>query len=202
MAQSTIRYIFSKNHVSGNARKIGVTFIWWFTLNVDAQWVLDPTMLLKKEDYIEVCRNVPESKESFVFAYILDMTDEKRKMADQAAKTLGCSVRYLSADKVKKEDTIEKWLANFRDARYVITDSYHGTVFSLIFQKQFYTFYNTYHGNARMDCLKGVSGLEDRFLTEPANEFVEEIEYHAVEERINRMREVSESFWVKSLGGY
>lgn len=171
-------------------------------LGVDAQWVLDPTMLLKKEDYIEVCRNVPESKEPFVFAYILDMTDEQRKMADQAAKTLGCSVRYLSADKVKKEDTIEKWLANFRDARYVITDSYHGTVFSLIFQKQFYTFYNTYRGNARMDCLKGVSRLEDRFLTEPANEFVEEIEYHAVEERINRMREVSESFLVKSLGGY
>lgn len=83
-----------------------------------------------------------------------------------------------------------------------INDSYHGTVFSLIFQKQFYTFYNTYRGNARMDCLKGVSGLEDRFLTEPANEFVEEIEYHAVEERINRMREVSESFLVKSLGGY
>lgn len=138
----------------------------------------------------------------FVFAYILDMTDEKRQMAENTAKTLGCGVRYLSADKVKKEDTIEKWLANFRDARYVITDSYHGTVFSLIFQKQFYTFYNTYRGNARMDSLKGVSGLEDRFLTEPANEFVEEIEYHAVEERINRMREVSESFLVKSLGGY
>ena len=171
-------------------------------LGVDAQWVLDPTMLLKKEDYVEVCKNVPESKEPFVFAYILDMTDEKRRMAEQTAKTLGCVVRYLSADKVKKEDTIEKWLANFRDAKYVITDSYHGTVFSLIFQKQFYTFYNTYRGNARMDCLKEVSGLEDRFLTEPANEFVEEIEYHAVEERINRMREVSESFLIKSLGGY
>ena len=106
-------------------------------LGVDAQWVLDPTMLLKKEDYIDVCKNEPESNEPFVFAYILDMTDEKRQMAEKTAKTLGCGVRYLSADKVKKEDTIEKWLANFRDAKYVITDSYHGTVFSLIFQKQF-----------------------------------------------------------------
>lgn len=102
-----------------------------------------------------------------MFAYILDMTDEKRQMAENTAKTLGCGVRYLSADKVKKEDTIEKWLANFRDAKYVITDSYHGTVFSLIFQKQFYTFYNTYLGNARMDSLKKISGLEDWFITVP-----------------------------------
>ena len=157
-------------------------------LGVDAQWVLDPTMLLKKEDYIDVCKNEPESNEPFVFAYILDMTDEKRQMAEKTAKTLGCGVRYLSADKVKKEDTIEKWLANFRDAKYVITDSYHGTVFSLIFQKQFYTFYNTYRGNARMDSLKKISGLEDRFITVPVESLGREIDYADVEERVEKMR--------------
>lgn len=157
-------------------------------LGVDAQWVLDPTMLLKKEDYIDVCKNEPESNEPFVFAYILDMTDEKRQMAENTAKTLGCGVRYLSADKVKKEDTIEKWLANFRDAKYVITDSYHGTVFSLIFQKQFYTFYNTYRGNARMDSLKKISGLEDRFITVPVESLGREIDYADVEERVEKMR--------------
>lgn len=157
-------------------------------LGVDAQWVLDPTMLLKKEDYIEVCKNEPESNEPFVFAYILDMTDRKRQMAENTAKTLGCGVRYLSADKVKKEDTIEKWLANFCDAKYVITDSYHGTVFSLIFQKQFYTFYNTYRGNARMDSLKKISGLEDRFITKPVESLGREIDYADVEERVEKMR--------------
>lgn len=157
-------------------------------LDVDAQWVLDPTMLLKKENYIEVCKNEPESNEPLVFAYILDMTDEKRQMAENTAKTLGCGVRYLSADKVKKEDTIEKWLANFRDAKYVITDSYHGTVFSLIFQKQFYTFYNTYRGNARMDSLKKISGLEDRFITKPVESLGREIDYADVEERVEKMR--------------
>lgn len=168
-------------------------------LGVDAQWVLDPTMLLKKEDYLELCKDEPQSEEPYVFAYILDMTDEKRAMAEQTAKTLGCSVLYLTAEKVKVEDTIEKWLANFRDAKYVITDSYHGTVFSLIFQKQFFTFYNTYRGNARMDSLKKLSGLEDRFLTKPTNELAGEIEYAVVEERIERMRGKSLEFIVESL---
>ncbi|NLB79932.1 MAG: polysaccharide pyruvyl transferase family protein, partial [Clostridiaceae bacterium] len=93
-------------------------------LGVDAQWVLDPTMLLKKEDYLEVCKDVPQNEEPFVFAYILDMTEDKRIMAEQTAKTLGCSVRYLSAGRVKSDDTIEKWLANIRDSVFVITDSY------------------------------------------------------------------------------
>lgn len=168
-------------------------------LGVDAQWVLDSTMLLKKEDYIEVCKDVPESKDPFVFAYILDMTDEKRKMAEQPAKTLGCGERYLSADKVKKEDTIEKWLANFRDAKYVITDSYHGTVFSLIFQKQFYTFYNTYRGNARMDSLKKISGLEDKFITEPVESLGEKIDYTDVEEKLEKMREGSVGYLTSAL---
>lgn len=134
-----------------------------------------------------------------MFAYILDMTDEKRQMAENTAKTLGCGVRYLSADKVKKEDTIEKWLANFRDAKYVITDSYHGTVFSLIFQKQFYTFYNTYRGNARMDSLKKISGLEDRFITVPVESLGREIDYADVEERVEKMRVGSMRFLSNSL---
>lgn len=168
-------------------------------LGVDAQWVLDPTMLLKKEDYVEVCKNVSESKEPFVFAYILDMTDEKQNMAELIAKKLGCNVRFLTADKVKSNDTIEKWLANFRDAKYVITDSYHGTVFSLIFQKQFYTFYNTYRGNARMDSLKEISGLVNRFITKPVEVLGEKISYNDVEEKLERLREESEIFLSTNL---
>lgn len=170
-------------------------------LGVDAQWVLDPTMLLKKEDYIEVCKNEPESKEPFVFAYILDMTDEKCQMAEMTAKTLGCGVRYLSADKVKKEDTIEKWLANFRDAEFVITDSYHGTVFSLIFQKQFYCFYNTHRGNARMDSLKKISGLNDRFVDKNTGATTERLDYSVIEKRINTMKETSIQFLKTAIDG-
>lgn len=168
-------------------------------LDVDALWVLDPTMLLKKEDYLDVCKDVSKNKDLFVFAYILDMTDDKRKMAEQTAETLGCNVRCLSADKVKAEDTIEKWLANFRDAQYIITDSYHGAVFSLIFHKEFYCFYNNYRGNTRMDSLKEISGLNNRFVSQVVKISGEKINYAVVEENIDRMREVSDIFLKQSL---
>lgn len=169
--------------------------------NIDAisEWVLDPTMLLNKEDYLEVCKDVPQSKEHFVFAYILDMTEEKRSMAEQTAKLLGCSVQYLSSENVKAEDTIEKWLAKFRDSKFVVTDSYHGTVFSLIFQKQFYTFYNNYRGNARMDTLKELLGLEDRFLQHPKEAINSPIDYEQVESNINVMRNKSKKFLIEAL---
>lgn len=163
-------------------------------LGVDAQWVLDPTLLLKKDDYLELCKDVTNSQAPFVFAYILDMTDDKQTMVEATAKTLGCGVRLLSAGKVKTEDTIEKWLANFRDAKYVITDSYHGTVFSLIFQKQFYCFYNTYRGNARMDSLKEISGLDNRFILSPLSLPECDINYEMVEKRIDVKREESLSY--------
>lgn len=163
-------------------------------LGVDAQWVLDPTMLLNKEDYIEVCKDVPHCKKPFVFAYILDMTDEKMTMAEQIAKHMQCNVQYLTAQKTKPDDTIEKWLANFRDAAYVITDSYHGTAFSLIFQKQFCCFYNTKRGNARMESLKMISGLNDRFINESSIFSNSEIDYDAVDKNIELMREKSWTF--------
>lgn len=168
-------------------------------LGVDVQWVLDPTMLLKKEDYLEVCKDVPQSKESFVFAYILDMTDEKKKMAELTAKHIGCGVKFLSSDKVKEDDTIEKWLGNFRDAKYVITDSYHGTAFSLIFHKEFYCFYNNYRGNARMDSLKEISGYEERFISQVKERLDDKIDYEIVENRIDEMRYSSLNFLATSL---
>lgn len=168
-------------------------------LGVDAKWVLDPTMLLDKEDYLAVCKGESQHKEKFVFAYILDMTEEKREMAEQTSKKLGCDIRYLTAEKVQSYDTIEKWLANFRDTCYVITDSYHGTVFSLIFQKQFYCFYNAKRGTARMDSLKELTGLEERFIQSPVEVLDNDINYDIVNQKIYSMRGVSSEFLKNAL---
>lgn len=168
-------------------------------LGVDAQWVLDPTMLLGIEDYLEICKGVQKNKTPFIFAYILDVTKEKQKMVELTARKLACSVRWLTADKVKADDTIERWLANFRDAKYVITDSYHGTVFSLIFQKEFYCFYNNYRGNARMDSLKEISGIEDRFVNVAVESPWNKIDYPTVKSNIDKMREKSWAYLKKNL---
>jgi len=127
------------------------------------------------------------------------MTDEKKRMADQTARALGCCVKYLTAEKVQVDDTIEKWLANFRDAKYIITDSFHGTVFSLIFQKQFYCFYNAKRGTARMDSLKKLTGLNGRFIQSTNTQLDIDIDYNEVENGINAKRKESVEFLESAL---
>lgn len=162
-------------------------------LGVDAKWVLDPTMLLTKVDYIDLCESVPLNREPFVFAYFLDITSAKNDLAVKVAEKLGCSIRYLTAGKVAAGDTIEKWLANFRDARYVVTDSFHGTIFSILFNNNFFSIYNMIRGKARMDNLRILTGLNDCFVSEEdipdlLIEDDNEINYSMVEEKINNMR--------------
>lgn len=62
--------------------------------------------------------------------------------------------------KVKKEDTIEDWFAEFRD-EYVVTDSFHGMVFSIIFNKPFSIVMNPSGGNDRYISLLSQLGLTE-----------------------------------------
>ncbi len=165
----------------------------------DAQWVLDPTLMIEKPDYLKLCQGIPERKESFVFAYILDMSDDKSKFIEEVANKLECKIHYLSVTKVKCEDSIENWLSMFRDARFVITDSYHGTVFSLIFQKDFLCIYNPDRGNSRMDSLKKITGLNDRFIKDLSDVSLEGVNYKEVSENINNKKKQSMAFLTNAL---
>lgn len=121
-------------------------------LGVDATWTLDPTLLLRKEDYCEICKNVPISLEKNLVAYILDRNESIRLQCESIAAERGFTLKYFGAGK-NKPYTIPEWLALFRDASYVVTDSFHGTVFSIIFGKEFKCLYNKSRGSARFDSL-------------------------------------------------
>ena len=79
------------------------------------------------------------------------MTDEKMAFIKKIEKEKRLSAFLISLN--EKQPNIEQWLSYFRDSEYVITDSYHGLVFSTIFNKDFYLFRNEFRGNARFDSL-------------------------------------------------
>lgn len=133
-------------------------------LGVEAVHVLDPTLLLLAEDYEALCKDIPQRK-PFVFAYILDKNEEKLQAIQRFAEQRGLPYYIKSADEgVSMDDTIELWLSYFRDAAFVITDSFHGTAFSINFNKDFYVFGNAQRGNSRFDSLLGQLGLQDRII--------------------------------------
>ena len=121
-------------------------------LGIDATWVLDPTLLLKKEDYIEICKDVPVETKQILAAYVLNIDDSIMKLCETIAKEQNLELRFFSADS-KANLSIQEWLAIFRDASYVVTDSFHGTVFSIIFGKEFKCLYNETRGSARFEPL-------------------------------------------------
>ena len=131
---------------------------------VSAVHVLDPTLLLYAEDYAALCKDIPQRK-PFVFAYILDENEEKLNSIKRFAEQRGLPYYIKSADSgVSMEDSIELWLSYFRDAAFVITDSFHGTAFTINFNKDFYVFGNAQRGNSRFDSLLGQFELQDRII--------------------------------------
>ena len=136
-------------------------------LNVEAQHLLDPTLLLSADDYRLLIKDKDFGYKGEVCVYILDMTEEKRRLIN-----VFCSKNnlrwYPVGTCLNNGDmpSIESWLAGFDKAKYVITDSFHGSVFSIIFNKPFVSIGNNARGMSRFDSLLGVFNLEDRLVSE------------------------------------
>lgn len=150
-------------------------------LDVNATHVLDPTMLLEKEDYIKLVNieNEPQSPGD-LFYYILDPSTAKKTLIDNVAVIYGLTPftvmpKYQTENRMKEDvkkrindcvfPSVTSWLRSFIDAKMVIVDSFHGAVFSIIFNKPFWVIENNHRGNARFDSLLDLFGLEDRMLS-------------------------------------
>lgn len=146
-------------------------------LNCEAKYVLDPTLLLTKENYIENIdfSKTPKSKGSLL-CYIIDMDDKKQELIDKIAEerhlkpfTVNSRAEDVNAKQLSIEDCIqppvEQWLQGFKDAEYIITDSFHACAFSIIFGKQFLVYGNEKRGLSRFQSLLAEFGLENRIVT-------------------------------------
>ena len=149
-------------------------------LGVAAIHVLDPTLLLTKEDYILLIEAEKEPKaQGTLFNYILDPDTVKSAFIQKVAKAKGlkafqvlpkCQTETRTKEDVKKriEDCVfpgvTKWLRAFMNAEMTIVDSFHGMVFSIIFNKPFWAIGNVSRGMSRFTSLLKMFHLEDRLL--------------------------------------
>ncbi len=142
--------------------------------NIDATFVLDPTMLIEREKYTELFEKAetPQSNGE-LFCYVLD--NDKQKDALIRSVTEKKNYRPFFINSRYQDETapieeriqppVENWLRAFHDAKFVITDSFHACVFSIIYNKPFIVYKNEERGNARFDSLLKTFGLEDRSFT-------------------------------------
>lgn len=170
-------------------------------LGIKAQWVLDPTMLLYDYEYFDLCKNVLPQKGPFLFAYILDLNKEKKQFIHAIAEREHLEPIIVRAEsKVSADDTVEKWLALYRDADFVITDSFHGTIFSILFHKTFVSLINQERGADRFESLRLLFNLEKNICDRiPPIEQVPKVNWNLVDDLLAKKRIESMEFIKKSL---
>lgn len=149
-------------------------------LGIDAVHVLDPTLLLSKHDYIRLIteENEPKSNGS-LFYYVLDPDSKKKAFIESVSEKMGLTPfsimpRYQAETRTKEivKTKIEScifpsvtlWLRAFLDAEMTIVDSFHGMVFSIIFNKPFWVIGNPTRGMSRFTSLLKIFNLEDRLI--------------------------------------
>ena len=138
-------------------------------LGIEPQWVLDPTMLLTADDYRSLWQH-EESQWEGITTYVLDASEEKSQIQQDVAQALSLPVNALMLPPINQDGKpvdmipVEAWLKAFAQASFVITDSFHGCVFSIIHRKPFIAIANRERGIDRFTSLLGYFGLMDRLI--------------------------------------
>ncbi len=193
--------------------KSGQTLIKKMT-NLDAAVVCDPTLLLTAEEWLAIQKKERFIEEPYIFCYFLGNNKFARESADMLRKKTGYKIVALQhLDAYVKSDCGFADIAPYdvdpadfvnliRNAEYICTDSFHGTVFSVINNKKFFSFRRfventTMSTNSRLDSLLEVLDLKSRIITsKEAFESAQsrEIDYAEVNQKLADFREKSMEF--------
>lgn len=180
----------------------------------NAVCVLDPTLMISREDYQSILDDWQDKshlKKKYIAHMLLDDTKELKKESQNIADYLKADINYIKGKsfKILGKDIIfynkvSQWLTYLKDAELVITDSFHCTVFSLIFHKKFVVVANPVRGIARLETLLSKVGLEDRFFTDikdvmKSGILDKEIDYNEVDKKLETHRKYSMDFLKKAL---
>lgn len=180
----------------------------------EASLVCDPTLLFNKEEWMSIQKEERLIQDKYIFCYFLGKTVEYRKFAERIKEKTGYKIVSLNhldeyvkysdqfADEAPFDVGPSEFLNLVRNAEFVCTDSFHGTVFSLIHHKKFFVFrrypnQSKVSTNSRLDSLLKIVDLKERLLegTESVEDWIgKEIDYEMVDEKLEKFREESKRF--------
>ena len=180
--------------------------------------VCDPTLLLQAKDWEKVASETSVPKEDYVFCYFMGDNPEQREFVKKLAKKEGLKIvallhldQYIPADEnyvdyAPYDVSPAEFVGLVRNAKFVCTDSFHGTVFSIIFSRNFLTFkrFNkkaSLSTNTRLESLLNRLNLTDRLFTgqEKLDNRIYIKDYESIQKRVEEFRQTSKDYIMKSL---
>lgn len=174
----------------------------------DVSLVLDPTLLLSAKDYVRIMPCEKKAAKPYISAYILDETVSKLELLNKVMAHSGIAVYDLIGTKFDKcagarVPSIGEWISSIANAKIVVTDSFHGMVFSLIFHRPFVVIANAERGIDRYRTLLEPLGLMDRLVCSKDMDIEailsQDIDWAFVNSYLNEQKTASKMFLKASL---
>lgn len=184
---------------------------------IEASHVLDPVFLIDKEEYLKTIDIRLKPLKNTLITYVLDNNSKNQCIINDIAKELNLNIESINYKKdpallIKNKafdfynyryPSVSNWLRGFRDAEFIVTDSFHGTMFSVIFRKQFIVIGNEKRGLTRFTSFLKKVGLLNRLVLPSKginmDIIFEHINYEKVFKNLNTEKVKSKSFLERSL---
>lgn len=198
------------SHISvreGAGKKMLESFI-----QQDIEVSIDPTLLLTSVDWQKVA-NKSRKKHPFVLCYLLSFNEAYLQYAKSFAKQKKLPLCIFSNNEQYRQYADEmlaagpsEFVGSFRDATFILTDSFHGTIFSILHEKDFITF-KRFKGkegsnqNERLNNLFHITGIEGRFINEQDlfNVTLAPVDYELVNSNLAKEREKAINYLREAL---
>lgn len=178
----------------------------------DAVHVLDPTLLLGADDYRQLYLAEKEGAiNGDLLCYILDPSADKNELIGFSSEKLSMKPFHvttggLSGGTVPTKSpypTVTSWIKAFDDAKFIITDSYHGCIFSIIFNKPFIAYGNKGRGMARFESLLRSFGVESRLISffdkKICSNLLVNFDGKSIAQQLSKQQDYSLSYLVNNL---
>lgn len=216
---NTCKKLLKKFDAISVREKSAISLVQTYLDRSDAVHVLDPTMLLTKEQYSNITKaqKIVMSPGS-LNVYVLDKNPVKEAFISSIENKLRLKqFEAMPKKRINKDEFIDSnivdfqyphpafWLRAFEDAEFVITDSFHGTLFSILYNVPFITLGNEHRGMARFDSLLETFNLSERLIKDIHSVNIDsllkmQINWEDVNEKMKLKRHDSLSFLDKALG--
>lgn len=163
--------------------------------------VIDPTLLLTAETWDSYCKKI-HIKKPYIFVYVLEINESLISTVTALSKEKNLPVVFFDLKnrygcKAYSKYTADplEFISYLKHAEYVVTNSFHGTVFSIVFKKKFICVPNQKNPTRMVELLKNL-GLENRLyqLNDHAVDIDEDIDFASVHQKLDVLRVQSQNY--------
>lgn len=176
-------------------------------LKKNVECLLDPTFLLNRKEWLKIAK-LPKEKD-YILIYLMGKSDSILRFAQNLSKKTGCTIIWINggirekihAKKIRSASP-EEFIGYFENAKYIITNSFHGLAFAINFNKLFFIEKRDkkIDVNSRFENILDLFNLNERIIVKESNNYTSNIDYVNVNNCILNERKKSIDFLKRAIG--